>query len=213
VSISVKARLKALLPQALARAVDDFRNISSGARVSYLRLWARRVLRIPEKTRMPSTVRSVLMVCHGNIIRSPMAAVLLRKYLADRRCTAISVSSAGTHAPLGASADERAVLLSREYGVSLESHRTQPLTASLVGGSDFILVMDRRNEAELLARYPEARDKVFLLGAVRSRGRSRTAEIPDPHFGTLEDVRRCFAALQTGVERLAIVLASTETNP
>jgi protein-tyrosine phosphatase len=142
-----------------------------------------------------------------------MAAALLRKYLADRRCTAISVSSAGTHAPLGGSADERAVLLSREYGMSLESHRTQPLGASLVAESNFILVMDHRNEAELLARYPEAQDKVFLLGAVRAGGGSRTAEIPDPHFGTLEDVRRCFAALQTCVGRLAIVLASTETNP
>lgn len=209
-SVDLKAHLKGLLPRELAHAVGDIRNVSPGARVTYLRLWVFRALRIQRETLlgMHCRIRSVLIVCHGNIIRSPLAAELLKNYLADLRCTSISVRSAGTCVQPRRGADERALLVSRESGISLESHRAQPLTSALVEESDLILVMDHRNEAELLARYPEAKNKVFMLGAIEAKGSSRYAVIPDPYGGTTEDVRQCYETLKSCAQRLAVGLST-----
>jgi len=209
-SVDLKARLKGLLPRGLAHAVGDFRNVSPAARLTYLRLWVFRALRIQREAfrDMDFKIRSVLIVCYGNIIRSPVAAALVKKYLADLRCTSISVRSAGTCVQPGRGADERALLVSRECGISLESHRAQPLTSALVEGSDLILVMDHRNEAELLARYPKAKNKVFMLGGIQAECFSQCAEIPDPYAGTAEDVRQCYETLKSCAQRLAVALST-----
>jgi protein-tyrosine-phosphatase len=59
----------------------------------------------------------------------------------------------------------------------------------MVDRADLILVMDRHNEAALLARYPAAASKVHLIGAVGGAG---PMELPDPfHYGDLAAIRRC----------------------
>ena len=207
--VRLKARLKSILPSGLVSFVNDLRNISPEARWTYLRLRASRTLRVRKDTasRLRARIGSILVVCHGNIIRSPMAAALLRRYLAEAHCTSISVSSAGTGAKPGVGADARAGEVSQGFGVSLEGHQAQPLTASLVEGNDLILVMDYRNEAEVLCRYPEAASKVFMLNALSGQIQSQSAEIPDPYSGTMADVRQCFETLRSCTQRLVLALS------
>jgi protein-tyrosine-phosphatase len=206
---NLKARIKGLLPRDLARAISDYRNIDPDARGTYLRLLVRRICAVHQKTLagIPEEIRSVLVVCHGNVIRSPMAAALLRNFLVERSCASISVASAGTHAQPGNRADHRAMLLSREFGILLDDHRAQPLSSSLIDESQLILVMDRRNEAELIARFPDARSKVYPLGAAAAGDSTQSAEILDPLYGTESDVRQCYEALKFYTHRLAYALA------
>jgi hypothetical protein len=76
-------------------------------------------------------------------------------------------------------------------------------------------VMDRFNEAEMLARYPMAAPKVGLLGSVAG---VRHTEIPDPfHYGDLAAVRRCCQIVDECVralpEQLGWLLPSDEGSP
>jgi O-antigen/teichoic acid export membrane protein/protein-tyrosine-phosphatase len=148
-----------------------------------------------EAPELPSGVRRVVFVCRGNILRSPMAAALLRRH--DR---ALSVESAGLHAEPGRPADPRARQLAPEFGVTLDEHATRRLTDDMISAADLIVVMDRLNETELLARWPDAMDRVLLLGAAAG---TSPVEIPDPFVGDVATVRRCYRLLHVAVGALA----------
>ncbi len=135
-----------------------------------------------------------------------MAAALLRRYLSDADRQGMSIASAGLHAEAGRGADARAIAVAREFGISLEDHRTEPVTAERVAHADLILVMDYKNEAELLALYPAAQLKVFLITTFAGKAQSKDSEIPDPFMGDSGDVRRCYETLHYCVYRLASAL-------
>jgi protein-tyrosine-phosphatase len=154
--------------------------------------------------------RSILFVCRGNIIRSPMAAALLRKHLRNAGFNAISVSSAGLQANPVCRADDRAVILASEFGVCLDEHRARPLTPEQVATADAIFVMDYGNGAELLSRYPPARRKVHMLGAFAGGRTSNSTEIVDPFSGEMADVRRCCEKLEVCTRNLASMLVTRQ---
>jgi protein-tyrosine-phosphatase len=109
---------------------------------------------------------TVLFVCYGNIIRSALAAELTRHHGDAMGASFERVVSAGMAAKAGREADARAVAAGRSLGVDLGGHRAQPLTRALVDEASLIFVMDRLNEAQLLARFPDARKKLRRLGAL-----------------------------------------------
>jgi len=153
--------------------------------------------RVPEHL---GNVRTILFVCHGNILRSPMAAALLRQSLSTSRVE-MEIRSAGLHATPMNRADRRGMTAATEFGVSLADHRAEPITWEMVRRADAIFVMDQFNEADLLARYPQARTKLFCLGACRPIRRA-TVDIDDPYNGDLDDVRRCYEIIRCCLDRL-----------
>jgi predicted ATP-grasp superfamily ATP-dependent carboligase/protein-tyrosine-phosphatase len=160
-----------------------------------------------------SAVHSVLFVCHGNIIRSAMGEALLRKYLqSSPGQPAIDVASAGLTDQPQERADSRSRAIAGEFGVSLEHHRPQRLTPQLIDQADLILIMDYFNEARMLVSFEAARAKVFYLGAFGRENGSRKPQVPDPNLGTLDDVRRCYQALDLQVRKLATALAESHTE-
>jgi protein-tyrosine-phosphatase len=160
-----------------------------------------------------SAVHSVLFVCHGNIIRSAMGEALLRKYLkSSPGQPAMDVASAGLTDQPQERADSRSRAIAGEFGVSLELHRPQRLTPQLIDQADLILIMDYFNEARMLVSFGAARAKVFYLGAFGRENGSRKPQVPDPNLGTLDDVRRCYQALDLQVRKLATALAERHTE-
>jgi protein-tyrosine-phosphatase/glycosyltransferase involved in cell wall biosynthesis len=192
---------------ALRRHLRGTLRVAPRARRLYWRLQVRRFL---GKAAVPPDVPagSLLFVCHGNIIRSPMAAALMRRRLGERGAGGVEVRSAGLHAVPGRPADGRAEMAAAEFGVSLRGHRARPLSSALVRRADLIFAMDTLNQAELLARHPEAADKVFLLGAEAPDRRGRPIEIADPFAGAVADIRRCYRLLDGCVARRAERIAA-----
>lgn len=154
----------------------------------------------------PPQARSFLMVCFGNIMRSPMAAEMLKRELGKAGMETASVHSAGLHACEGRAAHPWALDVARELGISLEAHRAHLITPQMVENADAILAMDYENVAELLARFPLAKNKIFMLSAY-AEGPQRYREISDPYFGDLADTRRCYSVLQTCVRNLVASLS------
>jgi protein-tyrosine phosphatase len=208
--LQVKGIIKRLLPHAVIDFVHEYRSVSPDAKLSYIMLRVLKAWRGKEDNfrNMPARANSVLFVCSGNIIRSPMAAELLKRYLPDTYRETISITSAGLHAQESCSADPRARVVAREFGVSLDDHSTERLSADSVAKADVIFVMDYRNEAELLARYPRARGKTALLGAYAEGRTPHQLEIKDPYGGDRGDIRRCYKTLESCIRHLASVLVA-----
>ena len=193
-----------MLPAWLLDHLRRLRSLSPSSRLTYAKLQLERSLPGHSSKPWPNApLRSILFVCHGNIIRSPMAAALLKQHLGAGGGESIKVSSAGLWAVSGRGADPRAVSVAQEFGLSLQEHRAQLLTLELVQGMDAICVMDYLNEAEITTRFPAAKQKTFLLGAVVPVQRGESIEIPDPYGEDLDAVRRCYRMLESRVRSLA----------
>lgn len=156
-----------------------------------------------------ANTKRILLVCTGNICRSPLAAALLERALAERSITGISVSSAGTGAWDGAPVSEGAYLVALERGLDLSSHRARLLTRELVEGADLILTMARHHRARVDELGGEGR--VFVLGEYAGR-EGDGAEVSDPFGGDLDVYRdtcsELEALLQAAVDRIGKELAS-----
>jgi protein-tyrosine phosphatase len=135
----------------------------------------------------------VLLVCTGNTCRSPMASCLLRKGW-EEQCTvhgsgSLEIASAGLAAAPGEPASAQAIQAMEELGLDLQSHRSQPVTASLVESADLILVMTEGHRNALLNRWPHLADKIDLL----SHGQG---EVSDPFGGSLATYQQCARQMQ-----------------
>lgn len=97
---------------------------------------------------------SILIVCTGNICRSPIAERFLRRELPQKR-----IDSAGTGALINQEADKSAVDIAIKHGLSLEGHRGQQFTPALARQYDLILVMEKAHLVQVgrLHRRPEAK--------------------------------------------------------
>jgi protein-tyrosine phosphatase len=104
-------------------------------------------------------MKAILVLCIGNICRSPMAEALLLRALPG-----MTVRSAGLDAVIGAPADPTSIALMAEAGLDISAHRGQQVNSALVIDADLILVMDRQQKHEVHRRYPTSAGKVFCLG-------------------------------------------------
>jgi protein-tyrosine phosphatase len=103
-------------------------------------------------------IESILVVCIGNICRSPLG----ERALADR-LPGVSVSSAGLGALVDSEADPDAARAAAELGISLDNHRARQWTGALGAAHDLILVMEPDQRLSILQAHPELSGKTFLL--------------------------------------------------
>lgn len=132
---------------------------------------------------------SILVVCAGNICRSPTAEYVLKSKLAGKN---VKVSSAGLTALEGKAADATAKQIAATYGINMDEHQGRQLTSSLVAQNSVILVMEQRHLTDLCCRYPEARGKTFLLGKWLG-----DKEVPDPYRQSLEAFQHVYALIDS----------------
>lgn len=124
--------------------------------------------------------QTLLFVCSGNTCRSPIAASLARRMLAQRlgcgvgdlRKHGFEVLSAGLHASEGQRASPEAIEAAKEHGADISRHRTRKLTAELINASDMIFCMEDFQIAEVRRLAASTAGKVQRL--------EELGEIPDP---------------------------------
>lgn len=133
-------------------------------------------------------IRSVLMVCEGNICRSPLAAALLAREMPE-----LEVTSAGTHALVGWPADPHAVELMRERDIDLSDHSARTLSPHLMRSHDLVLVMTLAQRKELLARHPFSRGRVYRLL------HDEQGDVVDPYRQDLTAFRSSLVQIERGV--------------
>lgn len=134
--------------------------------------------------------KTVLFVCFGNICRSPMAEVLLKKMLLERlsKAVGIRVLSAGLSA-YGGYVTGEAFEVMRKEGVDLSDFRSKPLTEEMVKKADLILTMERLHKNTILSLYPKARGRAFTLKEFA--GEATDLDIADPYGRGMKAYEAC----------------------
>lgn len=142
----------------------------------------------------------ILMVCLGNICRSPLAQGILESKVDG---SIVEVDSAGTAAyHVGESPDPRSVATARQHGIDISAQRGRQFTVSDFDAYDHIYVMDRSNYQNVLrlARNDNDRNKVKLILNELFPGEDR--EVPDPYYGGDQGFEHVYELLDSASDRI-----------
>ncbi len=133
-------------------------------------------------------MNSILVVCEGNICRSPMGKGLLQRALPHAR-----VASGGLGALVGSPADEIAVRLMAERGIDISGHRALQVSRDMCLRADLVLTMDNDQRRRLEESYPQACGRIFRVGEFIKQ------DVPDPYRQSESVFRISLALLEAGV--------------
>jgi protein-tyrosine phosphatase len=149
----------------------------------------------------------ILMVCMGNICRSPLAEGVLRHRLSGLELPVpVVVDSAGTHGyHTGAPPDRRAQEAALRRGIDISGLRARLVQAEDFLAFDLILAMDQDNLAHLLERAPdEHRHKVSLY--LEYTGTAPGQGVPDPYYGGMTGFERVLDLVEEATSGLLLRL-------
>jgi protein-tyrosine-phosphatase/predicted ATP-grasp superfamily ATP-dependent carboligase len=150
--------------------------------------------------RLLDTKPRLLFVCRGNICRSPFAEAYVKHTLNRLGTLDIAVESAGTFPEAGREPPDLARLVSREYDISLEGHRSRTIDPVMIDQAGAVVCMDFRDYADLTKGFPSVSGKLFFLRPFDSPGRD--LEIRDPWEKPASEFQSCYAQIKSSTDRL-----------
>ncbi len=115
-------------------------------------------------------LQNILVVCVGNICRSPMA-----EYFLKAQHPTLNISSAGISALVGHTADDKAIHCMDQLNIDMRPHVARQLSAELIKQNDLILVMSNNQQKHIEQTWPFAKGKIFRLGHWQGQN------VPDPY--------------------------------
>ena len=137
---------------------------------------------------------TILVMCYGNICRSPFAGHLLSG-VTDKK-----VMSGGTYPKSGRQSPPEAVEAARSLGIDLESHQSRIISADEVEQAGLIIIFDRKNWLAVRSLCPGAMRRVAYLGAADPDG---PLEVGDPFGSSSAGFQDCYTRIHTLITRLA----------
>ncbi len=150
--------------------------------------------------------RSILVVCHGNICRSPFAEAAIRRNL---RGAPVKVASAGFIGP-GRQPPPNALQAAAGRGIDMTDHRSRLLDADSVRAADLVVTMDVHQARDISQRFGKPPKQVVLLGDFDPRS-SDGRTIMDPVDLPVEAFDRVYARIEQCADQLVrAILGSAE---
>ena len=144
---------------------------------------------------------SILMVCLGNICRSPLAEGLMRSKLNFTKFVVDSAGTSGGHK--GEAPDKRSIEVAKRYDLDISQQRSRKLTPQDLENFDYIYVMDRSNYNDVmdLAQNNEQRAKIKKILEVPFPGDD--LDVPDPYYGGDQGFENVYKMLDQATDAIA----------
>lgn len=200
--------LKRVLPPLAVDALRDLRALPRDARAAWWRAslhhW-----RQADAELLPTALAApleIITLCYGNIYRSPVAEVALRREAERRHWVGVTVSSAGFVPREGRPSPDDARQAAEELGLRLADHRSTRLTRARADHAALLIVTDRQHEALLLREHPHVLHKVVPLWRFGRASGAAEEVLHDPYGRGIDEVRRCYQRIARGTEALADAL-------
>lgn len=141
----------------------------------------------------------ILMVCLGNICRSPLAQGILESKIDSSKYTVDSAGTAAYHT--GNSPDPRSIAIANQHGISIKNQKARQFSILDFQKFHYIYVMDKTNYRDIisLASSEDEKRKVKLI-------LDNEMEVPDPYYGGEEGFKKCFTLLDHACNRIIRIL-------
>lgn len=152
----------------------------------------------------------ILMVCLGNICRSPLAEGILKSKINPQNVLVDSAGTAGYH--VGNKPDSRSIDVANKYGLDISSQRCRKFTHSDFKSFDYIYAMDQSNYNNIIAiaRTEKEIKKVKLL--LEEAINTNTKEVPDPYYDNLNGFEQVFQLVNNACTQIAHKLNTNQNN-
>lgn len=134
------------------------------------------------------TFENILVVCVGNICRSPMAEALLKQRFPEK-----NIDSAGVGALVGHGADPAAIKIMQQQNIDITSHAAKQIDENLALKADLIFTMSDSQNKWIEERWPFCRGKTFKLGHWNDR------DIADPYKHELSAFQIAYQDIVEGI--------------
>ena len=143
----------------------------------------------------------IVMVCLGNICRSPLAEGILASKLPKKKFIVDSAGTGSWH--IGHSPDERSILIAKKNKLDISNQKGRQFTASDFDEFDYIYVMDNSNYIDVigLAKNEEQKQKVELILNALFPGEN--VDVPDPYYGLQNGFDSVYKMLDEACEVVA----------
>jgi protein-tyrosine phosphatase len=152
----------------------------------------------------------VLMVCLGNICRSPLAEGILQSKLPKKDYIIDSAGTANYH--IGAAPDKRSVLIAKKFGIDISQQKCRQITKSDFEYFDYIYVMDTSNYKNVIAIAPNEASKQKVKLILNEVDSTSDLEVPDPYYGEMEYFEHVFHLLDEACTIIASKIHSKHTH-
>lgn len=140
----------------------------------------------------------VLMVCLGNICRSPLAEGILQSKINSQN---VFVDSAGTAAyHVGNLPDERSIEVARKYKIDITNQRARKFTVKDFDAFDYIYAMDESNYQNILILAREKFDKDKVKMILNETHPNKNLSVPDPYYGGNQGFENVYLMLDEACE-------------
>ena len=147
----------------------------------------------------------ILMVCLGNICRSPLAEGILQSKTDSSTIWVDSAGTSGYH--VGSLPDKRSIAVAKAHGIDISYQRCRKFSVNDFSTFDYIFVMDNSNYNDVisLARSVEEKEKVRLI---LNEVNLSVTEVPDPYYGGPNGFEYVFELLDNACTEIAIKLTN-----
>lgn len=139
---------------------------------------------------------SILVVCLGNICRSPTAEFMLREQLPDTLIASAGLMACRFSDGRGWDMDATARAVAQRNGLMCPAHEARQLSRDIIQRFSLVLVMDNLQRNKIASSYPDATLKTFLLGHWLPAG---SQDITDPYRCSDEVYQQVFDKLRIAV--------------
>lgn len=143
----------------------------------------------------------VLMVCLGNICRSPLAEGILKSKIDTNNIVVDSAGTGGYH--IGNPPDPRSISVAKKYGIDISNQVCRKLKASDLDEFDIIYAMDKSNYGNILAlsKNQKQAQKIKLL--LNETDAKDIVEVPDPYYDSVDGFETVYHLIDQACEEIA----------